>query len=580
MDTPKHLWRLSRSPGATDTVNYRDWSVRRRTPGAFRVVKVAPLLSTPPTIQVLEFSDIRFGGYPEPQEKLKTLQGLGYGYVAVSHVWDYGAEVDHELDTMTITDELNTDVDAEDGKSLDTKTISWRGLVQIAHALNSGHLGSVDYFWLDFLCLDQVDKHHDNEMGLQICIMGDVYKRANSVLIMIGGIPSVQSASNPTAWMDRAWTLQEAILNPNQWVFIKWSTKSGHQSILDPDSTAGPGSKSVYWKFMNVPWTGKGVDPGEGLYVVTLRDLLDLADAQPLASPPGLPTVAVLDGLTHKAGDAPRRALRACLSKNRKVRHTGVWRSIFMRTSSKPVDVVYSIMGIFGIRIDPYRKNRPPSFLFNDLARKTAARDDIGPVWLILSGVAGSEIPRNKVSSILPVFPHAEDANVKSSNAPPKMAFKKRWEWVGYHVDDSPFYIPKYDIKFLTHSHPHIIKSRMLEVKSHSKNSTISFKRGGDKASRSTVASVRLGSMKGKCTYLGKIPDDPPSRTVYGLYVGKVGDMRKPSGMLSKNSVIQFNKVQRVLNFGGQHYFLFIRWHRNQKKWEYIADGVFKPNSS
>ncbi|KAF7558238.1 hypothetical protein G7Z17_g197 [Cylindrodendrum hubeiense] len=516
---------------------------------------------------------------------LSSLQSQGYGYIAVSHVWDNGAEVDDELNNMTIIDELDIDVTAEDGEHLDNKPISWLGLRQVAHAANRGPLGPVNYFWLDYLCLDQVDKNNDMEKGLQICIMGDIYRNAHAVVTMIGGIPSVQSVSTPSAWMDRAWTLQEAILNKNvTWIYVKWSTNPSHLSIQDPKS-------STKWRFYPVGWTGGGLRPGEDLCLVRLRHLLDLSDAQPLSNPPypaNLPEVVVLNGMTHKAGDVPRRALRACLSFDSKVRYTGVWRSMFMRTSSKPVDVVYSIMAIFNIQIrppfgkihvDPYRKNRDPEFVFNDLARKTAARGDIGPVWLTIGGIAGSSILRNPHSQIIPKFPHTEGANVKSNNAPPKMGFGKRWEWTGFHTDDSPFYIPQYDIQFLTHSHPHVISATMLHVKYHKVKSTKSIPQGGEgRQVKRTVASIRLRDMLGKCTYAGKIPHLSTNPDLYGLYIGQVEDMTRSGSKLNASDIVEFGKTPSAsFNFSKQRYLLFINWNDRHRRWEYAADGIFKP---
>ncbi|KLP01586.1 uncharacterized protein Y057_10536 [Fusarium fujikuroi] len=106
-------------------------------------------------------------------------------------------------------------------------------------------------------------------------------------------------------------------------------------------------------------------------FICNLANLLDIADSDPFKTP--IPTLVVLDGTTSKSSDVPRRALRACLSSMKPVKYAVMWRSMYVRTSSVSVDVVYSIMTIFGIRIDPYRKDREPQFVFDDLARKTAA---------------------------------------------------------------------------------------------------------------------------------------------------------------------------------------------------------------
>jgi hypothetical protein len=107
----------------------------------------------------------------------------------------------------------------------------------------------VKYFWLDFLCLDQIDHpNDDDEKSLQICIMGDIYKYAQRVAVLIGGMGAVLGADKKTPWMGkdsqtsrhsnhilitphaltrefpyRSWTLQEAVINgENTWVHVNW----------------------------------------------------------------------------------------------------------------------------------------------------------------------------------------------------------------------------------------------------------------------------------------------------------------------------------------------------------------------
>lgn len=104
--------------------------------------------------------------------------------------------------------------------------------------------------------------------------------------------------------------------------------------------------------------------------------------------------------------------------------------------------------------------------MFNDLARKTAAVSGIGPGWLAIGGVARSDIPRNSALGIVFRFPYNEDAGEKGDNKPPKMRFtnSRHKEWVGYYVDDLQYFLYRFDIKFLTQLHPHIINATMLSV--------------------------------------------------------------------------------------------------------------------
>lgn len=561
--TPKPIFVLKKSPNKTDTVNYTTLQQVPRTAGAFRVVDADALLWPNPTIRVLEYSNIRFDKNPEPS--LKAL-GKSRQYVAVSHVWDYAFEVDSKVTNQNVKEQLDIDVDAPDGKSLDTKTISWVGLEQVAQACKHVTGGPVKYFWLDFLCLDQVTKKNDLEKQYQLCIMGSIYESATAVITMIGGIAYAQGVTQRTAWMDRAWTLQESILNSQTYICVKWPTSK--------PNVQKPGKPGKYWKFTTINWKHKLSPPTDSLYLISLQDLLDLTDAQPLKIS-GVPHVSILDGMTRNAGYVPRRALRACLSADNRIKHTGVWRSMFMRTSSKPVDVVYSIMTIFKIRVDPYRKNRDPAFVFADLARKTAAIAKIGPVWLTLGGITGSELERHPDSLLIPQFPHTDKANVPSSNTPPKMSFKdpttkvRRWDWVGYHLDDSPWYIKKFHMYFVSHSHPHLVNAVMLKVRSVSSPQSYRFPRPGvaKPAVRKFSKSVQLGSMTGDCTYSGDITGPE----VYAVYVGDIGDMSIGSPL---SRVEYATRPKR--NFAGHQFLLFMRYNRQKGSWGVAGDGVFR----
>jgi hypothetical protein len=59
--------------------------------------------------------------------------------------------------------------------------------------------------------MDQM-KSADEEKKKQIRNMGTIYGRADTVFIMVGGIGAVQGIDQISAWIDRAWTLQEAVV--------------------------------------------------------------------------------------------------------------------------------------------------------------------------------------------------------------------------------------------------------------------------------------------------------------------------------------------------------------------------------
>ncbi|KAI9768167.1 MAG: hypothetical protein M1840_004997 [Geoglossum simile] len=486
-----------------------------RKPGAFRVISVDGLRTDPrnpgsPQIHLWQYDNIVFGS------KTRYADLLSIQYVAASHVWSYGDEINKEA---YVGGQLIRPLKIITKDNPGYKEISWIGLVQIA---NAAHELGVKYIWLDFLCMDQVGVKKDLEKKLQICLMADIYTQARSVVTMIGGIPQVQRLDGETSWMDRAWTLQETVLPIKKgrtvWVYVIWPGTRGSTDVQDVDG---------------ISYSVRGVAHEPTLRLIDITVLLDMADTT-LLSP--FPQVKVLDGKYGSSGVVPRCALRAAIHLNKYVSSAGVWRSMFLRTSSHPVDIVYSVMGIFGLRIDPYRDERQVDYLFYDLARKTAAIGEIGPAWLTISGVRGSTIPRDGVSRILPRYPDSK---------PDKKPTYPSDKWVGDFVDQSADYIKRFDIKFVTHSQPHIINARMLPVTHF------------QLINRNGTANVNLGSNQGTSYYNG-----PPNLMgLQAVYVGQVGKV----------------KIGIDAKYPDAHYFLFMKWDRGNGGWDVLGDGVFVP---
>lgn len=568
MPSPHLLFQLNKNE--KKRFNYADLGGKGRVSGAFRAIDVDGLIRpkdpNDPELKIYEFRNIKYED-KKTASKLRNLRvsTKNGGYVAISHVWEAASNVQNQLNGLDPSEFLMVDTPSALKDATDTLTLSWPGLIQMAYATKKKR---AKYFWLDLLCIDQIDKH-DEEMEYQICIMADLYRSASCVIVMIGGAGCVQYPDQLTGWMDRAWTLQEAVLNSkNTYVYLKWPRSQ--KRVPKPSDT------KKYWTFDEVkilPRTGEE-------YVcclVNLDSLLDMADADPRALSK-YPTISVLDGMILKAGNAPRLALRAARASSQQIKYMGAWRSMFMRTSTKPADVVFSIMGVFGLQVDPFKKNRDPTYFFNDLARKTAAIWNIGPAWLVIGGVTGSDIPINPDSYVIPKFPHDEKVGMTSNNTPPKMNFGGRLEWVGHHVDHSPDYINGFNpsgqaIRFLTHSQPHIINATMIPLNEKpviiSTNKPV--QREGIKNAKRTVAHVKLGRQMGRCVYDGDITDqwNKPGE-IQAVLVGRVGNMR--------DNGIDLPATKDT--YKGWYYFLFFHCTRMQKQWRIIANGVWKPSSS
>jgi hypothetical protein len=61
--------------------------------------------------------------------------------------------------------------------------------------------------------------------------MGNIYSRAEAVIIMVGGVVAAQELDRSSAWINRAWTFQEATLcGNNTWVLLKWCLPGSFES--------------------------------------------------------------------------------------------------------------------------------------------------------------------------------------------------------------------------------------------------------------------------------------------------------------------------------------------------------------
>ncbi|EWC47892.1 hypothetical protein DRE_02774 [Drechslerella stenobrocha 248] len=531
---------------------------KKGTTGAFRVVHVDKLLQG--IIEIWEYKDIVWGG----KHTIQELANRGFKYTAISHVWSPADDVKEDL---ARSQQQGTTIDVATGVG-ETQTISWEGLQDVARAIKkSTKLGKAKFLWLDFLCLDQLDS--DDKKG-QICLMADIYKHSRSVVVMIGGVSSVHGVEKPTGWIDRAWTLQETILNRNRtYAYVKWDI-----TYPNPVYEAKGGGVWLLEVIKRIKTTTGTAD----LCLVDIRELLDMADTKLN----GVPPVLVMNGMAPLAGDTPRRALRAAMSNNRQVRYTGIWRSLFLRTSALPNDVIYSAMGCFGhpinpktvarsdiVPVDPHRINRTPMYIFNDFCRKMATQRLSGPAFLTIGGVEGSDIPYQE-KSLIPVFPHTEGINEKSPNSPPVLTFGGKSEWVGFHVADSPYFIETTDMVFITHSYPHVVNGSMVRFRKIWRRRDVTSTASGPNVDRKR-ARATIGSMTGSLHYWA---NDNLTRVkkgaVMALYVGTIGDMR------DKDPGLRFPSSRPSLK--GHKYLLFLEYHRYEKSWDIIGNGAFRPD--
>ncbi|KAL0564501.1 hypothetical protein V5O48_017545 [Marasmius crinis-equi] len=190
------------------------------------------------------------------------------------------------------------------------------------------------YLWLDRLCILQTSKP---DKIWQITRMYSIYAHCEICCVLPGGIRRLVRLGERTSWIDRGWTLQEAIAPKKTVVLFRWDhcmegrlvqhwNEFTPKSVIDGQSACHDLEKllknSIYPGVLYID--GEDIRAEVGLFGPNFISISALLDAMP-----GAP------------------------SSNRDIKEQSIWRSALLRTSSRPVDMVFSIMNVFGITLDP-----------------------------------------------------------------------------------------------------------------------------------------------------------------------------------------------------------------------------------
>jgi len=393
------------------------------TSGALRLLSVDTLLrGDHSSIDIYEWSNIDWH-YPTPQLP---------EYAAISHVWEQSEEV------TEICKRVNEPLHINVGDRI--HTISWYGLRQAATAAKFLHCR---YFWLDFLCINQLS---NEDKKIQIKNMGHIYENASSVLVMFGGVGAAASIDKYSSWINRAWTLQEATLCKQTYGLINWTM--GKSFAVDGLSQAN-------------------FDMLDGnMAIVPLPSLLQIRMRRPIGQGATY-TRNAADGVITYDGRLSLACTVDCLGNDDEaanalgvvtfstqphMKYSGAWRSMWLRTSTKPQDMVFSMMHIINVSIEvDYSRTR------DDLLFELVAKSQNHPAWLII----GNNLPVNPRSGLIPQWP------VFDANSIPVYLIDGKSYSASSLVDGNRGY-GVFDIVIRSTSNidGHSICARLLEVKS------------------------------------------------------------------------------------------------------------------
>ncbi|KAF9255717.1 hypothetical protein L218DRAFT_912087 [Marasmius fiardii PR-910] len=240
------------------------------------------------------------------------------------------------------------------------------------------------YLWLDRLCIMQTSKP---DKIWQITRMYMIYAHCKMCCVLPGGVRRLVRLQERTSWIDRGWTLQEAVVPKQTVVLFRWE----YYMI----------GRACAW---TMGFDARTVIDGQSAYH-ELKRLLEQSISPGTLSIDNekIPISVGLFG--------PNRISAAALSdampdvEEFSTREQSIWRSALLRTSSRPVDMVFSIMSMFGVTLDPGSFDSSDRLgatisLAQEILRKGRPASWIGAGYLLEPSFEISTFPRFPETSV------------------------------------------------------------------------------------------------------------------------------------------------------------------------------------
>ncbi|ESK93789.1 hypothetical protein Moror_1069 [Moniliophthora roreri MCA 2997] len=260
-------------------------------------------LATPERYRFIDCAEVVRGDTLQVWET----QELPYQYAAISHVWkSLPPEEDPKLTARGVI--LVECEDRNDGGPISVDVLRYTCLA----SLQAG----VQLLWLDRLCIVQTPTvEGKKDKRWQIMRMYDIYKGCSICFVLPGGLRRFPTKSEETEWIERAWTFQEVMV--------------------------APVVKVLYTEYVGSP-------PEIFVHNMHIEEYFKMQEQ--------------LYGDDRDGSQERRYQFVQALDKRQQYReptleHLGrfrdVWEHVQWRRSARPVDVVFSVMGILGVTLDP-----------------------------------------------------------------------------------------------------------------------------------------------------------------------------------------------------------------------------------
>ncbi|KAL6304092.1 hypothetical protein BKA93DRAFT_750023 [Sparassis latifolia] len=298
-------------------------------------------------------------------------------YAAISYVWR-GNAIDPTYTSRVTTFGV---VGAEDADPISVDVLN--------HTCITALHNHADYLWLDRLCIMQTSR---DDKVWQIEHMYEYYKSCGVCIVLPGGLQRIVRLDEETAWIHRGWTLQETLAPEHVVVLFAWKAGPGHIVSLSTEGaiTEVISSQSAISAVANIV---NGCAQGYAIFI-------------PRRKP--RPSKILRFQIRIFGRTLPNLlSLSAAMDKLRKqdwsrdmIEHA-IWKCAMMRTSSRPVDMIFSIMGLFGVVLDTRTFGKNDRLGATIALAKQILRKGGSASWL----GASIHLPPHRSLSTFPVFP-------------------------------------------------------------------------------------------------------------------------------------------------------------------------------
>ncbi|KAI0323072.1 hypothetical protein OF83DRAFT_1024703, partial [Amylostereum chailletii] len=259
------------------------------------------------------------------------------------------------------------------------------------------------HFWIDRLCIMQTSR---DDKDWQIDQMYRIYEESAVCIVLPGGVQRLIRLDEETNWIQRGWTLQEAVAPPSVVVLFAWRLGPGNiANGYEQVSIAG-----AKGRIRNVVSGVSAMAP-----LVYLLNACIIGHTSFSALTDSCSTSTQIDVKARLFGSLSSGVVALAVAMTPSLhaldeeedlldsdtRNHAIWQSALLRTSSRPVDMVFSIMGLFGVHLDTRAFHQDDRLGATIALAQAILRRGGRATWL----GASLRLPRSRALSTFPDFP-------------------------------------------------------------------------------------------------------------------------------------------------------------------------------